>query len=76
MWEDRGNQEGSSTNQLPPNKGRQGRVTFDKKTIRFVKNMEQSDYDYKEEDSDIEREEKAVPRNTPRHSINSIMTSI
>ena len=75
-WEDRGNQEGSSTSQQPPSRGRQGRVSSDKKTTRYVKNMEQSGYDYEEEESDNGGEEEAVPRNTSTPSINSIITSI
>ena len=38
--------------------------------------MEQARYDFEEEDSDIGREEAAVPGNTATPSINSIMTSI
>ena len=38
--------------------------------------MEQSGYDYKEEDSDIGGEEEAVLGNTSTPSIDSIMTSI
>ena len=59
-----------------PNKGRQGMVTFGKKTTRHISNIEQSGYDYEKEESDIGREEKTVPRNTPTPSINSIITSI
>ena len=59
-WEDRGNQEGNYKNQEPPNKGRQGRVSFDKRATSYANNMGQSEYDYEEKNSDIGGEKKLV----------------
>ena len=59
-----------------PNKTTAGRVQFGPKTTRHIKNMEQSGYDYVEEEFEVEDEAEERPRPTARPSINSIMTSI
>src|SRR5687768_15994994 len=75
--EDRGYQNNDYKNDSKtqhPNKATAGRVNVGPKTTRQIKNMEQSGYDYVEEESEVENEEESRPNARP--SINSIMTSI
>ena len=74
-WGDyQGNNYKNDSKTQHPNKDTTGQVKFGPKTTRHIKNMEQSGYDYVEEESEVEDEEESRPNVRP--SINSKMTLI